>query len=104
MGYVACAIVTIYLHYFGLLLVALQLAGLFALSAAQPRQLARVACLALAVALAYVPWLPYFLEEFELEHIHLEEPGLHTLSGYWRFLFYNPGEHLKWFAAAVFAD
>jgi 4-amino-4-deoxy-L-arabinose transferase-like glycosyltransferase len=41
-GYVACAIVAIYLHYFGLLLVALQLAGLFAFSAAQPRQLARV--------------------------------------------------------------
>jgi mannosyltransferase len=102
-GYVACAIVAIYLHYFGLLLVALQLAGLFALSATRPRQLARVACLALAVALSYVPWLPYFLEEFELKQIHIEEPGLHTLSGYWRFLFYNPGEQLKWFAGAVFA-
>jgi uncharacterized membrane protein len=101
-GYVACAIVAIYLHYFGLLLVGLQLAGLFALCAIRPRDLARVAALGLAVALAYAPWLPYFLEEFELEHIHLEEPGLHTLFGYWRFLFYNPGEHLKWFAAAVF--
>jgi uncharacterized membrane protein len=101
-AYVACAIVAIYLHYFGLLLVALQLAGLLALSAAQPRQLARVAGLALAVALSYVPWLPYFLEEFEREQIYILEPSLQTIAHYWRFLFYNPGEHLKWFAAAVF--
>jgi uncharacterized membrane protein len=102
LGYVASAITAIYLHYFGLLLVVLQVTGLFSLFAARPRQAARVAFLACLVAAAYVPWLPYFLEEFERDAIHIEEPGLHSVFGYWRFLFYNPGEHLKWFAAAIF--
>jgi uncharacterized membrane protein len=103
LAYLACAITTSYLHYFGLLLVAVQLAGWAALFVARPRALARVAPLGLLVAAAYVPWLPYFLEEFGAVRTHFDEPGFHTLTRYWRFLFYNPGEQLKWFALAVFA-
>jgi mannosyltransferase len=102
-GYAACAVALIYLHYFGLLLVAVQLGGMAALFALRPRQLGWIIGLGAVVAAAYIPWLPYFFEEFELRDIHLSEPGLHTVFGYWRFLFYNPGDHLKWFAAGVFA-
>jgi len=63
----------------------------------------RVATLSLLVAAAYLPWLPYLLEEFGAERMHFEDPGLQTFAGHWRFLFYNPGEQLKWFALAVFA-
>jgi 4-amino-4-deoxy-L-arabinose transferase-like glycosyltransferase len=102
-GYLACAITTTYLHYFGLLLVAVQFAGWLALFIARPRALGRIALLGGLVALAYVPWFPYFVEEFAREEIYIEEPGFHSIASYWRFLFYNPGEQLKWFAVAVFA-
>jgi 4-amino-4-deoxy-L-arabinose transferase-like glycosyltransferase len=102
-GYVASAIATIYLHYFGLLLVAVQLAGLVALSATRRRALAHAVLLASLVAASYLPWLPYLLEDFGLDEIHLEEPGLHTLFGYWRFLFYDASGTLQGFVALVFA-
>jgi len=103
LGYAVCAIVSTYLHYFGLLLVAVQLGGLVVLGATRPRQLGWVAGLGAVVVAAYVPWLPYLFEEFGRQGIHIEEPGLHSLFSYWRFLFYNPGDHLMWFVAAVFA-
>jgi mannosyltransferase len=102
-GYVLSAAAACYLHYFGLLLVAVQLVGWAALCVARPRALGRVALLAALVALAYAPWLPYLLEEFGREETHLAAPALNAIPRYWRFLFYNPGEHLKWFALAIFA-
>ncbi len=102
-AYVASAVAVIYLHYFGLLLVAIQLAGCLALFGTRREALVHVALLASLVAASYLPWLPYLLEEFEREEIHLKEPGLHTLLGYWRFLFYDPSGGLEWFVALVLA-
>jgi len=102
-GYVVTAIVTAYLHYFGLMLVAMQLGGLGLLCLRDRRAFIRAVVLSVAVVAAYLPWLPYLLEEFDREDIHILEPTLQTAFGYWRFLFYNPGDHLKWFAAALFA-
>jgi uncharacterized membrane protein len=102
-GYLLSAAAACYLHYFGLLLVAVQFAGWGALFLTRPRALGRVALLGLGVALAYAPWLPFLLEEFGREETHLAAPALNAIPRYWRFLFYNPGEHLKWFALAIFA-
>ncbi len=103
LGYLLCAIASIYLHYFGLLLVAVQFAGWAVLFVTSPRALARIALLGGLVALAYLPWLPFLFEEFGHAETHLSAPDIWIVTRYWRFLFYNPGEHLKWFAAIVFA-
>lgn len=102
-GYAVTAIVTAYLHYFGLMLVALQLGGLGLLCLRDRRALVRAVILSIIVVAAYLPWLPYLFEEFERAQIHILEPTLQTAFGYWRFLFYNPGDHFKWFAAGLFA-
>jgi mannosyltransferase len=102
-GYFAGAVAAMYLHYFGLLLVGMQLAVLCALFAARPRQLVFCVCLALAVALAWVPWLPYFLEEFSQGHSYLTAPGMHELRGYWRFLFFDRSELVRVVVASIFA-
>jgi mannosyltransferase len=100
-GYLLSAGVMMYLHYFGLLLAATQVGGLVALSATRPRALARVAGLGVALGALYLPWLPYFVEEFAAQPLYLPEPGLNSLALYWRGLFYNPGDWLKWVVAAV---
>jgi len=101
-GFVLTAIATSYLHYFGLLLVALEVAGLCLLCVRDRRALLRAIALSSLVAAAYLPWLPYLLEEFEVTAFHPPEPTLDTALYYWRWIFYNPGDHLKWFAAALF--
>jgi len=100
-GYVLCAGVMMYLHYFGLLLAVIQVGGLAACFATRPRPLARVAGIAAALVALYLPWLSYFFEEFGTQPVYLPEPGWDSIGLYWRWLFYNPGDWLKWVAAAV---
>ncbi|MFQ5416298.1 MAG: glycosyltransferase family 39 protein, partial [Myxococcota bacterium] len=103
LGYAISAACAMYLHYFGLLLVAIQIAGLLVLSATRSRNRTRMAALAALLAVLYLPWFPYLIEDFAGTRSHIGEPDARALYGYWRFLFYDPGEHLLWFAAALFA-
>jgi hypothetical protein len=99
-GYVVTAIVTQYLHYFGLVLIALQGTGLTALLIRRPRALLRVAALYAPVAFALLPWAPELMREAERTSIHYSEPDLGAVRHYWKFLFYKPGE-LKRLAAIL---
>ncbi len=101
-AYVACAIVAQYLHHFGLLLVAVQLAALAALFASRPRELARVAAISAAIVAAYLPWLGYLIEDFGEGHHYLPAPGLHSVGEFWRFLFFDTSRRLAWFVGALF--
>jgi len=103
LGYVACASGALYLHHFGLLLVAVQLATLCALHAMRPRALARASGLALAVAATYLPWVPYLIEDFRTAPHYLPAPGWHSLVDFWCFLFFDTSGTLPWFVAALFA-
>jgi len=101
-AYVACAIVTQYLHHFGLLLVAIQLGALAALFASRPRPLARVAVVSAAIAAAYLPWIGYLIEDFGEGHNYLPAPDLHSIGAFWRFLFFDTSRRLGWFVGALF--
>lgn len=62
LAYALAAVVTAYLHYFGLLLVGLQ-AGTAVLFCRQRRQWRRLRIYAL-IGVAYAPWLPFMLRQF----------------------------------------
>jgi hypothetical protein len=85
-GFVLGAVATAYLHYFGLLLVALQCLALIALSGSPARASALVA----SIAAAGLPWLPALLEDVGRGHFWAEPPDLGTLADTWRFLFRRP--------------
>jgi uncharacterized membrane protein len=102
LAYALSAMVTTYLHYFGLLLIALQLAGLALPFLRRPRQLRRVLVLAAPILVAYLPWAPYTVEEFGRSSIYIQEPGLHTIRAYPHFLFVGP-RGLKLAVLLVFA-
>ena len=83
----------------------MQLAGLGrAVRRAPERTRARHAARSLLVAAAYLPWLPYLPRGARRRAHALRSARSSTPSRrHWRFLFYNPGEQLKWFALAIFA-
>jgi len=85
-GFVLGAIATAYLHYFGLLLVALQCLALLTLTGAS----ARAAALVLPIAVAGLPWLPALFDDVGRGHFWAKEPGLADLADTWRFLFRRP--------------
>jgi uncharacterized membrane protein len=101
-AYVACAVVLQYLHHFGLLLTAIQLGALIVLFAYRPRALARAAAVSFAVFAAYVPWIRYLIEDFGEGYDYLPNPGLHSISEFWRFLFFDTSGYLAWFVAVLF--
>ncbi len=101
-AYIACAVTTQYLHHFGLLLVAIQLAGLGGLYAFRPQALPRVIAVAAAVIAAYVPWIGYLIEDFGEGHDYLPLPGLHSIGEFWRFVFFDTSGYLAWFVALLF--
>jgi mannosyltransferase len=101
-AYVACASVAQYLHHFGLLLVALQLAALAGLFALRPKALVRVAAVSAAVVATYLPWIRYLIEDFSEGHDYLPAPGLHSIGEFWRFLFFDTSGRLAWFVGVLF--
>ncbi len=101
-AYIACAVVTQYLHHFGLLLVVIQLGALGGLFALRPHALALVVAVSAAVFAAYVPWIGYLIEDFGEGHDYLQRPGLHSISEFWRFLFFDTSGFLAWFVALLF--
>lgn len=102
-AYAMCAIVTQYLHHFGLLLVAIQLGALALLFVRRPRALGWVLAVAAVVVAAYLPWLGYLIEDFGEGHHYLPRPGLHSVSEFWRFLYFDTSGYLAWFVALLFA-
>jgi mannosyltransferase len=94
MGYVASAAVCCYLHYFGLILVAMQGAALLLLA---PRAFRSVVLLYLPVALAYLPWLPAM--EGQMRD---KPPGAPSFLQYLDFLF-NYSTALQLLVAGLFA-
>jgi len=103
-AYVACAVVTQYLHHFGLLLVAIQLGALGGLFVLRPQALARVFAISAAIFAAYVPWIEYLVEDFGEGHGYLPQPGLHSISEFWRFLFFDTSGYFAWFVALLFGN
>jgi mannosyltransferase len=85
--YVVCAILCAYVHYFGLLLVVLQGAALAALAY---RTLPKAMILYVPVALAYVPWLPSVIYQFQHSKGN-GEPSLYLLPDYFQYLFGRSG-------------
>jgi mannosyltransferase len=89
--YVVCAVLCAYVHYSGLLLVALQGVALTALAY---RTLRKAMLLYVPVALAYVPWLPGVIYQFQYSKQRgdqIGEPTLFALPDYFRSLFDNSG-------------
>lgn len=82
--YVVCAVLCAYLHYFGLLLVALQAAALAALASGTLR---KVALLYVPVVLAYLLWLPGMVYQFRHAGAKTGEPTLQAIPDYFEFLF-----------------
>ena len=83
--YVVCAVLLAYTHYFGLLLVVLQAAALTALAFDGPR---KVALLYAPVALAYLPWLPGMINQFQNGgHPGHGQTTLQALPDSFQFLF-----------------
>jgi 4-amino-4-deoxy-L-arabinose transferase-like glycosyltransferase len=102
-AYMAAAIAAIYTHHFGLLLVGVQLGGLFILFVNRRWAVLRVAAIGAGIGAAYLPWLSYLLEDFENPPPYLPPPGLHSIIDYWRFLFFDTSGYLVWFLSAILA-
>jgi mannosyltransferase len=82
--YVVCAVLCAYLHYFGLLLVVLQGAALAALV---PGTLRKGLLLYVPVVLAYLPWLPGMISQYQRAGVEAKEPTLQALPDYFEFFF-----------------
>jgi uncharacterized membrane protein len=89
LGYVFTALLACYAHYYGLLLVALQGAGLLVLAAGKARPLRVAAYLYLAILVGYLPWIPAMIEQMSqtgrISWIH--PPTLTAFPAYVSFLF-----------------
>jgi mannosyltransferase len=88
-GYVLSALLACYSHYYGLLLVALQCAGLLLLTAGKSRHLRVVAFLFLGIIVGYLPWIPSMLAQ--LSHSSLiswmRPPKVTAFPAFISFLF-----------------
>jgi hypothetical protein len=82
--YVVCAVLCAYLHYFGLLLVVLQGVALAALAHGTLR---KDLLLYVPIVLAYLPWLPGMISQFQRASVEAGEPSLQALPDYFEFLF-----------------
>jgi len=92
-GYVATAVVTCYLHYYGLYLVALEGLAAFGwllLRREWRRAAIYVPLLYVPVVLAYLPWLPTMMKQLSVGST-LRPPGLHTPWRFLEFLFNQSG-------------
>jgi 4-amino-4-deoxy-L-arabinose transferase-like glycosyltransferase len=90
LGYIVAAIVTSYLHYFGLYLVMLQGVVALLVSIRRRQALRSVLSVYLPILLAYLPWLPAVL--YQVNHsassiAWVSRPGGMSFLYYLRFLF-----------------
>jgi mannosyltransferase len=87
--YIICAVLCAYVHYSGLLLVALQGVALAALAYGNLR---KTMLLYVPVALAYLPWLPSAIYQYsEQRGDWIGDPTLSALPDYFQFLFGRSG-------------
>src|SRR5215203_7159199 len=82
--YVVCAVLCAYLHYFGLLLVVLQGAALATLARGTLR---KDLLLYVPIVLAYLPWLPGMISQFQQASAETGKSSLQALPDYFEFLF-----------------
>lgn len=99
-GYVGCAAAAMYLHYFGLLFVALQAVGGALAVPWRGRALAWLALLYAGVLLVYLPWLPRAAVVVGGGPNWIEPPALGALWRFVRFLF-NRSDALAALAVAL---
>lgn len=100
-AYIVTAVAAIYTHHFGLLLIGVQLCGLLYLFLNQRWAAKCVVAIGAGIGVAYLPWLPYLIEDFDNQPLYLPVPGLHSIGGYWRFLFFDTSGYLAWFALLI---
>jgi hypothetical protein len=86
-GYVLAAIVSSYLHYFGLYLVVLQATAALLLCLRRVRGLLLLAAVYLVIGVAYLPWVPAVLADLVREPIWIQTPTPGAILEYLRFLF-----------------
>lgn len=86
-GYVVAAIISSYLHYFGLYLVILQGAVALLLCLRRVRGVPLLGAIYLVIGLAYLPWVPAMLEDLRRESIWIQAPTPGAILEYLRFLF-----------------
>ena len=88
-GYVAAAVATAYLHYFGLYIVALQgAAAAVWVGFKRPKVLAWLLLLCVIIAAAYVPWLTVVKQHLATQKFWIPKPrGNHV----WRFCLFMGG-------------
>ncbi len=91
-GYVASAIATEYLHYFGILVIVLQGMALVAIFARRPRALARVVALGVPVGVTLLLALPALVHDTTLTNPWIPDPSLDSARKAWRFFFRRPGD------------
>jgi mannosyltransferase len=86
-GYAVTAIVSSYLHYFGLYLIVLQGAAALVLCFRRRRGMLHLAVIYVVIGAAYVPWMPALLEDLRRRPIWIQEPTPGAVLEYLRFLF-----------------
>jgi uncharacterized membrane protein len=86
-AYVATAIVSSYMHYFGLYLIALQGGAALLLCIRRRRGILHVAVVFVLLVVAYVPWIPALLEDVRRRPIWIQAPTPGAVLEYLRFLF-----------------
>jgi len=87
-GYIVTAIVTSYLHYFGLYLVFLQGigAGVFCL-VVKPKSIFYILLTYVLIAAAYVPWIPGIVEDLNRGSIYVSRPTISRVIYCFSFFF-----------------
>jgi len=63
-GYILCALLACYTHYFGTFLILLQGLSLLILAVAFRRNMRQIVILYAAVLIGYLPWIPFALKQF----------------------------------------
>jgi mannosyltransferase len=86
-GYVGAAIISSYLHYFGLYLVCLQGTAGLLLCLRRVRGALLLAAIYLVIGLAYLPWAPAMLSDLGRKAIWIQAPTPGAILEYLRFLF-----------------
>lgn len=85
-GYIVAAAVCSYVHHFGLYFIALQAAGAVLFLARRPRALLRILAVYLIILVAYLPWLPFMLEDVLAGDTWIPRPTRNVFVSFASFL------------------